>query len=287
MATAEDRCLDLPGRPTIHVRDWGGTGRPLALVHGLASNARIWDLVAPRLLGVGQPVAFDQRGHGQSDKPDSGYDAGTVAADLRAALAALGPVAGTVVVGHSWGASVALRWAADHADEVRGVVCVDGGASPWSLDPTMTWERLAERLAPPQLRGARLSLLVDRIRSGPLGPVWSQEVEAAVLGNFERFGDGTIAPHLTRERHMAILRSMWDEPASALYGRIRCPALFLMVAPAAADEAAARRRQAVAAAVAGIEQARLVWLEDTIHDVPLHRPALVAEHLAAFVRELG
>ena len=50
----------------IHYRDWGGAGRPIALVHGLASSARIWDLMAPLLRAAGRVVAFDQRGHGES-----------------------------------------------------------------------------------------------------------------------------------------------------------------------------------------------------------------------------
>ena len=52
------------------------------LLHGLASTHRIWDLVAPLLAQDFSVVALDQRGHGESAKPDSGYDFGTVAADL-------------------------------------------------------------------------------------------------------------------------------------------------------------------------------------------------------------
>src|SRR5215212_111789 len=54
----------------LHYRDWGGTGRGLLLLHGLASSARIWDLLAPLLRPYGRVVALDQRGHAASDKPD-------------------------------------------------------------------------------------------------------------------------------------------------------------------------------------------------------------------------
>src|SRR6266496_3250141 len=70
--------LTLPAAPTdravpgdgitLHVRDWGdgSAGRPVALLHGLSSNARIWDGVARALAGAGLwPVAIDQRGHGE------------------------------------------------------------------------------------------------------------------------------------------------------------------------------------------------------------------------------
>ena len=62
----------------LHYRDWGGSGQPLVLLHGLASTCRIWDLVAPILAEDFSVVALDQRGHGLSDKPDHGYDFASV-----------------------------------------------------------------------------------------------------------------------------------------------------------------------------------------------------------------
>src|SRR5262245_49905644 len=76
----------------LHYRAWGGPARasasyaPLVLLHGLASTAHIWDLVAPRLAQGRRIVALDQRGHGLSDKPDEGYDFATIVADDISAL---------------------------------------------------------------------------------------------------------------------------------------------------------------------------------------------------------
>jgi pimeloyl-ACP methyl ester carboxylesterase len=97
------------------------------LVHGLASNARTWDGVAARLAALGHPVAaVDQRGHGRSDKPDTGYDFATVSADLAAVVAGLGwdrPL----VAGQSWGGNVVLELAVRHPSVAGGIACVDGG----------------------------------------------------------------------------------------------------------------------------------------------------------------
>src|SRR5215217_6876525 len=78
-STPTDRAVPGDG-VSLHARDWGGGGgRPVALLHGLASNARIWDGVAPRLAGAGlRVVALDLRGHGASDQPGSGYDFASV-----------------------------------------------------------------------------------------------------------------------------------------------------------------------------------------------------------------
>src|SRR5205823_8203799 len=64
---------------------------PFVLVHGLASNARMWDGVGARLAELGHPsTALDQRGHGQSDKPDTGYDFTTITDDLATVIKSLG-----------------------------------------------------------------------------------------------------------------------------------------------------------------------------------------------------
>ena len=69
---------------SLHVRQWPeGDQTPFLLVHGLASNCCTWEGVATRLHELGHPVAaVDQRGHGQSDKPDTGYEFPTLCRDL-------------------------------------------------------------------------------------------------------------------------------------------------------------------------------------------------------------
>jgi pimeloyl-ACP methyl ester carboxylesterase len=109
MNAPRDRFFWLNGL-RFHAIDWGGarSARPIALLHGLASQAHIWDLVAPKLAEQRRVVALDQRGHGLSDKPDDGYDFASVAADLGRFLDAEG-FDRSVLVGHSWGGNVALE----------------------------------------------------------------------------------------------------------------------------------------------------------------------------------
>src|SRR5947207_2594292 len=71
----------------LHVRHWPGEPdrTPFLLVHGLSSNARLWDGVATRLAAAGYPAyAVDLRSHGESERPPDGYDTATAAADVAA-----------------------------------------------------------------------------------------------------------------------------------------------------------------------------------------------------------
>jgi hypothetical protein len=60
----------------------GGDGPPLLLIHGWPGSWYYWRLVMPALARDFTVVAVDQRGIGLSDKPEKGYDAGTLANDF-------------------------------------------------------------------------------------------------------------------------------------------------------------------------------------------------------------
>ncbi|MGH3579007.1 MAG: alpha/beta fold hydrolase, partial [Mycobacterium sp.] len=135
--------VDTP-RLALSVRDHLGGEPALLALHGLASNARWWDLVAGRLVPAHRVIAVDLPGHGKSDRPDDGYDFDTVSRDLEGLLAGLHHPEPLVVVGHSWGATVALSFAATYPDLALGVVCVDGGAGDLKAYFGPSWE-VAER----------------------------------------------------------------------------------------------------------------------------------------------
>jgi 2-(acetamidomethylene)succinate hydrolase len=111
------------GEVELCVRD-AGAGPAVVLLHGTTASLGVWDAVVDRLGAGVRTVAVDQRGHGRSGKPATGYDAAAYTADVRALVRALdcGPV---VAVGHSLGARNAVVLAAEHPDVVAGVVAVD------------------------------------------------------------------------------------------------------------------------------------------------------------------
>jgi pimeloyl-ACP methyl ester carboxylesterase len=241
------------------------------LVHGLASNARMWDGVAEWLVAGGHPaVTVDLRGHGRSSKLDGPYDVPTVADDLAALVERLA-LDRPVVAGQSWGGNVAVELAARHPTAIRGVVCVDGG---W-LEPSRRfadWDACRSALAPPRLLGRRLEEVEAYVRSAH--PDWPETGVRGVLANFEVRPDGTVAPWLTYERHIAVLRGLWDHHPSERYRDVGVPALLV---PADGDEAggARRKRDEVEAAAGAIPDARVRWLTGD-HDVHAQHPRELA-----------
>lgn len=104
-----------------------GQGEPVVVfVHGLPLDnlSSFFMTLAPELSKHARLVLYDLRGHGKSEQPPTGYTGEDMAADLAAIVEALGEER-VFVVGHSFGGYVALRYAADHPERVRGLVLLD------------------------------------------------------------------------------------------------------------------------------------------------------------------
>ena len=96
---------------------------------------------------------------------------------------------------------------------------------------------------------------------------------------FEVKDDNTVRARLSRENHMRLIEACWDHHPSRLYTRVKCPVLLMPARRTDADPEAARRfrrEEAIAVASRELPRSETVWLEDSIHDVPLQRPELVA-----------
>ena len=110
----------------------GGDGPPLLLVHGWPQTWYAWRMLMPTLAQGFQVIAVDQRGIGLSDKPQDGYDTGTLAGDLVALMEALGHQR-FALYGTDTGMPIAYALAADHPERLDRLVVSEAplpGISP-------------------------------------------------------------------------------------------------------------------------------------------------------------
>ncbi len=267
----------------LHARDWGGGGQAVVLLHGLASNARIWDGVAPRLAGAGlRVVAIDQRGHGASAQPGSGYDFASVGRDLASALAALG-IERPLLAGHSWGAHVALQYAADRPGEVAGLALVDGalrGVAEWA---GATRSEARRRMAPPRFAVPLADWLARAGRfdaGGSGGQPWIRDYLRAGVDVDDQ---GIARSRFQFDNHMQVVDALYDQRPPALYPLVDCPVLLCVAADPADDGAVTEAKRGAAVRARNLlPSATVTWFEDTMHDIPLQRPAELAAELARF-----
>ena len=250
------------------------------LIHGLASNARMWDGVGNALAKCGhRSIAVDLRGHGRSDKPDDGYDFDTVSQDLCELLDAF-KIDRAVFVGQSWGGNIVIHAAHKHPNRVIASVPIDGGFI--ELGNTFPeWETCAERMQPPRLAGMRAGRLESAIRA--TNTDWPETGIIGSLSNFEFHEDGTISPWLSFERHMLILQELWMHKPSELFAHIERPVLFM---PADSGDVAwtNNKETAINNALAKLKSGRAHWFRPAHHDLHAQHPERCADILVTNYR---
>ena len=283
--TPRDEWVTIDGL-SFHYRDWGGSGQPVLLLHGLASTCHIWDLVAPLLAQDHAVIALDQRGHGESAKPSHGFDFASVTQDVLGVINQLGRSA-PVVVGHSWGGSVALELAVRAPDSLKGMAWVDGGMINASARYSSV-EHAKLEMSPPDFTGVKLGSFMERVRGRHEGAGMAPGSHDIVMANFEVLEDDTIKARLSRANHLKIIEALWNHHPTELYKQVQCPVLIM---PARQQNNAdtldrgQQRLMSVDEAEQQLPNSKTIWLEDSIHDVPIQRPELVADLLKSHLSD--
>jgi pimeloyl-ACP methyl ester carboxylesterase len=245
----------------------------LLLLHGLSSNARVWERMAVHLTGR-RVVALDQRSHGLSDRPATGYGQDELVADAAHAIRELG-LGRPLIVGHSWGAMVALALAAEHPELSAGLVHVDGPAT--SFGRLMTWEEAAQRMQPPLPAYGDLDEALEAQRAY-VGEAWDRDLRDFVRAGLVEAESGGLRSTLTAEVRLEILRELYDFQPELLFAGVEGPILLAVAGQlwaGAPQEFAERRRRAAEEVVELRPDAQVRWYESR-HDVPLIRPAELA-----------
>ncbi len=277
MLAPQDEAVRVAGGLTLRIREHYRPDRPagpspapdLLLVHGLSSNARLWDGVGARLAAAGhRAVAVDLRGHGRSEGSDD-LAFPTLVDDLARVIDATG-LQRPVVVGQSWGGNVVLELGAARPELVSGVVGVDGGLIDLSRrfpDIDACWGALA----PPAFDHLVWDRLAEGMRARLVG--WPDGAAEAQLGNLVAEPDGRVRAILTRERHRSIVEHLFHHRPIERLRALEAPMLLLAVTGgprSVVDE------DVLAEARAAATRLDLVRLPGRDHDVHLQDPDLVA-----------
>lgn len=292
MSGVRDEVVELDGTslavrvtPAVEVGEGGAARAGAVLVHGLASNARMWDACAQALAAAGvTSVAPDLRGHGRSASlgPTDPAAAGTpVAAADVAALVAHYQLDGTlpppvVLAGQSWGGNVVLTAVAEHPGLVDALALVDGGWLRFATEEP--FETLWQRMAPPGWDGTTWEQALERI--GPMVSGWGPHALPAIMANLTTDDTGRVRNVLDLAAHEQILRSMYDADPRSLYPAVSVPVLL---APAGGGPASALLDEALE----GLADPRLRRYDGAHHDLHLQHPERLADDLVALLEELS
>ncbi|MCB5199198.1 alpha/beta hydrolase [Loktanella sp. TSTF-M6] len=156
----------------LNVSDTGGTGRPVVLIHGWPLSGKAWEHQVGALKDAGyRVVTYDRRGFGQSEKPGTGFDYDTLAADLNGIMEDL-DLQDATLIGFSMGGGEVARFIPNHGESrLRSVVFASA--------------------VPPYL------LQTDDNPDGPLTQDAADEFEKNLTGDRDAFFDGFTSDFFT------------------------------------------------------------------------------------------
>ncbi len=246
----------------------------LFLLHGLSSNARYWERLARRFPHR-RVVALDQRAHGASSAPETGYSMDDLTADAVAVIDAL-QLERPAVAGHSWGATVALDLAATRPEHVSGLAVLDGPLAAFA--ERMSWEDASRLMQPPLPRYRTLEEAHATTRE-LLGAAWDSDLEEFVDAGLMKDGDAYVLT-LTAPVRLQILDNLYHFQPEAAWAAVQAP---ILVAVAGADAGLRQWKEEGARRLSEARPDADIRWYDSQHDIPLIR----ADELATDVERLA
>jgi pimeloyl-ACP methyl ester carboxylesterase len=266
----------------FRILDFGGDGAPVLFLHGLTGVAEVWGPTVEALGGRVRALAMDQRGHGHSPKPASGYAIGPYVGDAVAVIEAL-DLAPVHVVGHSMGARVAMVLGARRPALLHSAAVIDIGPEAWRANwqasvagirrIPASFPDLATALATAS-RARSADSLDAALNSTTLGDI--------AAARFAHNPDGTVSFLASRsalEQSVVAHRShdYWAE-----WRRIGLPLLLVR------GGASAELRPRIATRMRETNpRAHFVELAGVPHNIPLIAPTALARTLVAFWSSAG
>lgn len=218
-----------PDGVRIRIHHLGGTGPPLLCVHATGFHGRVWEPFVPELRRRFSVISFDQRGHGDSDKPATGYEWPKFGDDALAVIDELA-LESPVGIGHSAGAAALVFAETNRPGTFSKLVLMDPVTPEPEIGRFMSGD---ENPMSDQARRRRAiwnspDEMIERLRKGTPLATWKDEfLRAYVTYGTQAREDGTVElkcpPEIEAEIYsMGGRHDGWDR-----LGDLECPTLML------------------------------------------------------------
>ncbi|WP_238652864.1 alpha/beta fold hydrolase [Paenibacillus piscarius] len=244
----------------------------LLLLHFSGGNLHMWDGVLPQLEQNYSIIAPDIRGHGRSDKPETGYHIDEMAEDIYQLLESM-QVDKCHIIGSSMGAQVAVSLAAAHPELVLSLVCegalhnefgeygiFDGTAKEVEQRKAQLKAELEEWTEP--FYDSIESYVAEQRDELTAEGLWNEYFCAFYTHSLEHHPDGKYTYCYPNRIRSEYIEKYWELSFEHYYQTIQCPVLFL---PSEAEWNNERVRSSLNAFAELLNSYEIALIPDSLH----------------------
>ena len=211
----------------LHYLDWGGNGEVLLFLAGMGCSVHIFDRFAPRFTDKFHVLALDRRGHGDSDYPETGYDAYTLTDDLRQFLDAL-QITKVILAGHSLAYIELSRFAILYPERTIKLIFLDAAYDNSSPEYKDVLDKNPMPKMMPTWPEGNLETVEDYIATikrfyPTLAVIWGDVMEEQTRHTLTTTPDGKVMDKMSEAEFKAIKNTI--DTYTPEYSNIQSPVL--------------------------------------------------------------
>jgi 2-succinyl-6-hydroxy-2,4-cyclohexadiene-1-carboxylate synthase len=278
----------------LQIREYEQEGDAIIFLHFSGVNLIMWQRILPYFQDQYRLILVDLRGHGKSDKPETGYHMDEMARDVIGVMQHL-KLEQAHIVGSSLGAEVGLSIAANYPEKVISLVC-DGALSSeygpygtWEGSETEFEEHVASQLekirnAPETIFPSVDALVDDRQELFEKYGWWNEYLEAVVRYDAYKVGEGEYSRGMGKQATENYMSNYFQYRFEDYYRRVKCP-LLMLAEKGLEDE---REKAAMKGLVELAEQGQIVEVSGWAHPyVWLLDPEDVSKVILKFLSDIA
>ena len=195
----------------LHYLDWGGEGETLLFLTGMGCSAHLFDRIAPRFTDQFRVLALTRRGQGESDYPETGYEADTLIDDILDFLDTL-RIDKVILAGHSMAGLELSHFAVTYPERVIKLIYLDA-AFDWREFKVLVENNPLKDIEPPEMKQEYSSVedyiaFVKRIRPD-LAQIWNESWDQSTLYDLEKNAEGRFVEKDTKAIGQAMLDTLF------------------------------------------------------------------------------
>ena len=213
----------------LHYLDWGGNGPVLLFLTGMGCSAHIFNRFAPHFIDKFHVLALTRRGHGDSDYPETGYDADALTEDLRQFMDAQ-KIDQVILAGHSLGYIELCHFAALYPERILKLVFLDAAYDNSSLEYKAVMDKNPLRNIIPAWPEIDPSTIEDYVATvkrifPALAAIWGEVMDEEIRHTVKQTPEGKVVDKMSD----AITKAINDTITSYVpeYSNIQSPVLSI------------------------------------------------------------